>query len=296
MNKNWKGIITVVCTPFDKDDRVDEKKLRNHVEALVQTGLAGGIMPCGGTGESILLSQDEWETVARVVIETVDSRVPVIVGCSDVSTRNTVKRMKFAEKTGADGAMVSPPWYIGPSDAELYEHFKVLAGESGLPTVLYNNPHGTGVDVKPEMVAKIAELGQVKYKKMTSGDMTRLAAIERLCGDKVKFLIGCDPLALEMFLMGAVGWIAPCGNFMLGKLYELYDLAVNKKDLAKAKQLYFKMLPMFSLFETGVYIQLSKYGMNALGMDYGAPRRPLLPPSLDACKAMDGMMKDLGLL
>jgi 4-hydroxy-tetrahydrodipicolinate synthase len=204
--------------------------------------------------------------------------------------------MRFAETLGADGAMVSPPWYIRPNERELYEHFEVLAGESGLPVVLYNTPHSTGVDVKPEQVARIAELGQVRYKKTTSGDMTRLAAVERLCGDRIKFLVGCDPLAMEQFLMGAVGWIAPCANFMADTLHGLYDLCVVRKDYAKAKQLYFKLLPMFSLFESGLFIQLTKYAMKRLGNEYGVPRRPLLDIDDSMKKEMDGMLAALGLL
>lgn len=296
MTKSFEGVITVVCTPFDANDHIDEQKLRNHVESLVQSGKVNAILPCGGSGEANLLTQQEWETVVTVVAETVDSRVPLIVGCSDITTKNTINRLKFAEKAGADGAMVSPSWYVGPNERELYEHFKALSEASHLPVILYNNPHSTGVDVKPEQIAKIAELGQVKYKKTTSGDMTRLAAVERLCGDKVKFLVGCDPLALEQFLMGAVGWITPCGNFMAGLLHDLYDLTVHNKDLVRAKTLYYNMLPMFTLFEAGAYIQLTKYAMKALGTEYGEPRRPLLSASPETQAKMDVILKQLGLL
>lgn len=296
MGRNLEGLTVVVCTPFDGDDRIDEQKLRKHVESLIQGGKVNGIMPCGASSEANLLTQKEWETVVAIVAETVGSRVHLIVGCSDITTRNTINRLKFAEKVGADGAMVSPPWYVGPSEREVYEHFKALSEASGLPVVLYNTPHSTGVDVKPEQIAKIAELGQLKYKKTSSGDMTRMAAVERLCGDKVKFLVGCDSLALEQFLMGAVGWITPCGNFMAERLQNLYDLAVNKKDLAGAKALYFKMLPMFSLFESGQYIQLTKYAIRTLSTEYGNPRRPLLPVTSEAQAQMDAMLKNMDLL
>ncbi len=296
MSEDWKGVLVALTTPFDDKGNVDEAKLKKHADALVRTGAVGGLVPCGGSGEAVLLSEAEWELTVRAVVEATDGRVPVIAGCSDATTRNTARRMQFAEKTGADGAMVAPPWYVHPDERELLEHFRVLAGESGLKVVLYNTPHSTGVDVKPELVARIAEFGQITHKKTTSGDMTRLAAVERLCGGKVKFLVGCDPLAMEQFLMGATGWITPCGNFIPGLLQELYDLCVSVKDTAKAKQLYFKLLPMFSLFESGLYIQLTKYAMKALGNDYGLPRRPLLEPEDPMKRRMDAVLTSLGLL
>ena len=116
--------------------------------------------------------------------------------------------------------------------------------------------------------------------KESSGDMTRVAEIMRRCGDKMTVLCGCDTLALEMLAMGVPGWVAAPSNVVPRQCVELYELVAEKHDFDAAKELYFKMLPLFDMFEsTGQYVQLVKAGLGMLGRPVGMPRRPLLLPS-----------------
>lgn len=294
MDKKLYGILAVLVTPFTNDDKIDEQKLRKHVRYLIDEGKVHGIIPTGSTGEFTALSDDERMQVADIVISEADKAIPVIVGTAAVATKDTIRFSKYAQKAGADAVMVVPPYYCHPNAQEMFGHYKALSENLNIPIVLYNNPSTSGVDMMPDLVARLAEFKNISHIKESSGDMTRLAAIQRLCGDKMTVFCGCDTLALEMFALGAQGWVAPPANFIPKQCVQLFELATVEKDLNKARQLYFKLLPLFSLFEsTGQYVQLTKAALQILGRPYGAPRKPLLSPDKETLDKFKKILNDV---
>lgn len=294
MAKKLQGVFAVLVTPFTEDDKIDEKTLRKHLRFLIDQGKVHGIMPTGSTGEFTALSDDERMQIADIVIDEVKGAVPVVAGTAAVATKDMIRFSQYAEKAGADAIMVVPSYYCHPNPREIYGHYKALSQNINIPIVLYNNPGTSGVDMQPDLIAKLAQLDNVSYIKESSGDMTRVAAIQRLCGDKLTVFCGCDTLALEMFLMGVAGWVAPPANIIPRQCAELFELAYTKKDVEKAKKLYFKLLPLFTLFEsTGQYIQLTKAGLDILGRPYGKPRLPLLSPTDDLTKELKKYLDDI---
>lgn len=294
MSVKFRGIYTVVCTPFTDDDKIDEPALRKHISSLIEKGKVHGLIPNGSTGEFAAMTEIERKQVADIVIDEAAGRVPVVVGTASVSTSKTIMYTQYAQNAGADGVMIVPSYYCHPNPEEIYGHYKAIAENTDIPIIVYNNPGTSGVDMAPELIARLAEFDQMSHVKESSGDMTRLAEIQRLCGDKMDVFCGCDTLSLEMFMMGAVGWIVPAGNIIPNILVDLYDLAVVKKDFVKAKENYFKLLPLITMFETtGQYIQLSKAGLNMLGTSYGTPRRPLLPPTEELQAKLKEMLDSL---
>ena len=280
MNKKFHGVYAVICTPFKQNDKIDEAVLRKHLRYLMDDGAVHGIIPGGSTGEFAAMSDQELQQLADITVEEVNGRIPVIVGAAAVSTKDTMKRCQYAQKAGADGVMVVAPYYCHPDEREIYEHYKALAEDIDLPIMVYNNPGTSGVDILPSLVARLADFEQISYIKESSGDVTRVAEIMRLCGDKMKIFCGCDILSMEMFLMGVKGWIASPANMIPNLCARLYELATEQKDMPEARQLYFKLLPLLTMFETtGQYVQLTKAGLEILGRPYGNPRRPLLPPT-----------------
>jgi 4-hydroxy-tetrahydrodipicolinate synthase len=280
MNKISQGVYGVLCTPFTQDDKIDETALRKHVRFLVDEGKIHGVIPNGSTGEFTALCKAERETTAKIVIDEAAGKVPVVVGTASVSTKETVMYTQHAANSGADGVMIVPPYYCHPNDEEIFGHYKTIAENSDIEIMVYNNPGTSGVDMKPELIACLAEFERISHVKESSGDITRVAEIQRLCGDKMRIFCGCDNLSLEMFIMGVAGWVAPVANMIPKLCVELYELAAVKKDFEKARELYFKLLPLFTMFETtGQYIQLTKAGLEILGRPYGIPRKPLLPPT-----------------
>ncbi len=294
MAKKLQGVFAVLVTPFTEDDKIDEKTLRKHLRFLIDQGKVHGIIPTGSTGEFTALSDDERMQIADIVIDEVNGAVPVVVGTAAVATKDMIRFSQYAEKAGADAIMVVPSYYCHPNPREIYGYYKALSENINIPIVLYNNPGTSGVDMQPDLIAKLAQLDNVLYIKESSGDMTRVAAIQRLCGDKLTVFCGCDTLALEMFLMGAAGWVAPPANIIPRQCAELFELAYIEKNIEKAKKLYFKLLPLFTLFEsTGQYIQLTKAGLDILGRPYGKPRLPLLPPTDDLTKELKKYLDDV---
>jgi 4-hydroxy-tetrahydrodipicolinate synthase len=296
MQSDFKGILAVLSTPFTKDDKIDEAALRSHVRYLIDEGHVHGVIPNGSTGEFILMSEEEQRLVTKTVVDEVNGKIPVIIGTAAASTSETIRKTVYAQEIGADGAMIVPSYYCHPNEDEIYGHYQAVINSVDIPIILYNNPSTSGVDMSAEFIAKLAEFDQLTHIKESTGDMTRATEIQMRCGDKLNVLCGCDTLCLEMFLMGAGGYIAPGANIIPKQLVELYDLAVVKKDFDAAKQLYFKLLPLFHLFEgTGQYIQLSKAGLDILGRNYGDPRKPLLPVTAELNEELRKILKSLDL-
>ena len=294
MAKKFQGIYAVLVTPFTKDDKIDEKTLRKHIRSLVDVGKVNGIMPTGSTGECAALSDDERMLVADITVSEVDGAVPVVVGTSAPTTKTAIRFSQYAQKIGADGVLTLPGYYSHPDPRETVEHYKAMSNSIDIPIMVYNNPSPSGVDMKPDLIAKLAECDNISYVKESSGDMTRVAEIQRLCGEKLSVFCGCDSLALEMFLMGACGWVAPPANLIPRQCKQLFELGYIKKDTRKAKQLYLKLLPLFTLFESsGKYVQLTKAGLEILGKPYGEPRRPLMSPDKALLNEFKKILKDI---
>jgi len=291
----WHGVFGVICTPFGADGNVDEQALRRHIRFLLDEGVHA-IIPTGSTGEFASQSEAERKQVVATTIDEVAGQVPVIAGSAAVSTRDTVKFAQYAEQAGADGVMVVSPYYCHPGQDELYQHFKTVAQSVQVPVMLYNNPGTSGVDMLPPLVERLAQMENISYIKESSGDMTRVAEIMRRCDGSMTVLCGCDTLALEMFAMGVQGWVAAPANVVPRLCVQIYELAVAQHDMDRAMELYFKVLPLFTLFEsTGQYVQLVKAGLEMLGRPVGAPRPPLLPPDGPAREQLRAILDSLPL-
>lgn len=279
MVKKLQGVYAVTCTPFTEDDEVDEEALRRHIRFLLDEGKVHGIIPTGSTGEFASLSEDERKRVVDITIDEVNGKVPVVVGSAAVTTRDTIMYCRHAEKAGADGVMIVHPYYCLPTERELYEHYKAIAASIGIPIMIYNNPATSGVDMQPELLARLAEIDNISYVKEASGDVKRIGLIKMLCGDKITIFIGTDHNTFEAFVMGTEGWVAGAANVIPKQCVKLYELAVEKRDIDGARELWYCMLPFGNMVEgEGKFVQYLKAASEMLGRPLGPPRRPLLPP------------------
>jgi len=279
MVDKWHGVYAVILTPFTEDEKLDEEALRKHIRFLLDEGKVHGLIPTGSTGEFASLSQEERKRVVEITIDEANGEVPVVVGSAANSTAETIMWSKHAEEAGANGLQIVPPYYCLPDDREIYEHFKAVAESVGIPIMVYNNPATSGVDVKPELLARLAEIDNICYVKEASDDIKRVGAIKRLCGDKITIFCGCDNVMFESFLMGAEGWVSGSANIIPQQCVKLYELTVEKEELDKARELYYRMLPLGDMLELeGKFVQYLKAASEMLGRPLGPPRRPLLPP------------------
>lgn len=270
-----QGIIAYPVTPFKNDGQeIDIDALTITINALLEQQ-CDAIAPLGSAGESAYLSWQEWQQVAQKSIEVVNHRVPVVLGISELTTTMAIQKAQKAEELGADVIMVMPISYWKLTDQEIYEYYQHIAASTRLPIMVYNNPATSGVDMSPELIARMfQEIENIAMVKDSTGDIQRMHKFHELTQGKLPFYNGCNPLALEAFCAGASGWCTVAPN-LLGNLPNQLYQAVKNSDLAQAQMLFYKQLPLLRFIVQGGLPKTIKAGLNELGFKVGDPRKPL---------------------
>jgi 4-hydroxy-tetrahydrodipicolinate synthase len=272
------GIIAYPVTPFTTDAAagIDTVRLAALVDRLVSAGVHA-IAPLGSTGELAYLEEPEFDAVVDTTIITVDGRLPVIVGVSDVTTAKTIRRARYAEKAGADAVMILPVSYWKLTEREIVQHYRSIGDAIGIPIMAYNNPATSGVDMRPELLVTMFEtIDNVTMVKESTGDLSRMQRIAELSGGRLPFYNGSNPLVLDALRAGASGWCTAAPNLRPQPCIDLYD-AVRAGDLEKAQILYDDLKPLLEFIVAGGLATTVKAGLDLLGSPGGDPRAPLLP-------------------
>src|SRR5947207_1402257 len=208
---NLKGCGTALVTPVKKDLSIDEGALRRFVEFQI----AGGIdflVPCGTTGESATLSDDEQRRVIEIVLEEARGRVPVIAGAGGNNTAHVIKLARDCERIGVDGLLSVSPYYNKPMQEGLYQHFKAIAEATSLPIIVYNVPPRTNVNILPDTIARLAEIPNIIGVKEASGDISQIAEIITRVASEFRVFSGDDSMTLPLISLGGVGLISVAAN------------------------------------------------------------------------------------
>jgi len=234
----FKGAIVAIVTPF-KNGKVDEDALRELIEFQIVNG-TDGIVPCGTTGESATLSHEEHDRVIEITINAVKKRVPVIAGTGSNSTAEALRLTAHAHKAGADGALVVCPYYNRPTPEGLYQHFKTIAENVPIPIIPYNIPSRTGVNLMPDMVARLSKIKNIVGIKEASGSIKQMSDIIDLCSEDFAVLSGDDIFTLPLLAIGGAGIISVISNVVPADMAGLVD-AFTSGDMTKAKALHHKM-------------------------------------------------------
>jgi 4-hydroxy-tetrahydrodipicolinate synthase len=295
MTKNaieLKGIITYPITPFNNTGDIDVPKLEQLIEQLINAG-SNAIAPLGSTGESAYLNDEEWTLVASTCINKVANRMPVIVGISELTTQNAIKRAKIAEEVGADAIMVLPASYWKLSDDEIFQHYVSIAEAVNLPVMVYNNPATSGIDMSPELIVNMFKsISNITMVKESSGDIQRMHKIRLLSNNELPFYNGCNPLALEAFAAGATGWCTAAPNLISSWPLKLYE-AFQAEDITLARELFYLQLPILEFILKGGLPSTIKAGLKNNGFDVGDPRKPVFPLSRPQVNKLDTLLKEL---
>ncbi len=287
MATQLRGVFPALVTPMTANRDVDHAALATFIDYLIEEGNVHGIIPLGSTGEYYALSADERTAVLETTFAAVDGRVPVVAGANAGATRDVIAFCRQAEQLGAAGVLLAAPYYSLPTPDELFEHFRAVDGAIGIPIMLYNYPGRTGVDMTPDLVERLAQLERVQYIKESTGDITRVSQIIQRCGDQIAVFCGCDTIALESFVLGAIGWVGGVVNVLPKEHVELFQLAVEKGDIAAARKVHYGLLPVLLMMEGGgKYSQFVKAGCEITGHSVGPPRPPLRPASADEVAAL----------
>ena len=270
------GIIAYPVTPFTAADELDTDKLAELVERLVADG-AHAIAPLGSTGESAYLTEKEFDAVVDITTDVVGGRVPVVVGASDLTTANTIRRARYAQRAGASAVMVLPISYWKLSDREIAQHYAAIGAAVDLPIMVYNNPATSGIDMGPELLVRMFEdVDNVTMVKESTGDINRMLRIAELSDSRLPFYNGSNPLVLKAFNAGATGWCTAAPNLRPQPCLDLYD-AVRAGEQARAESIYADLRPLLEFIVSSGLPTTVKGGLELLGRGVGVPRRPLLP-------------------
>ncbi|WP_322009385.1 dihydrodipicolinate synthase family protein [Paraburkholderia sp. J12] len=271
----FKGIIAYPITPFSRETGgVDVSSLRRSIERLIADGVHA-IAPLGSTGECAYLTDDEWDEVAECATKTVSGRVPVVVGISDLTTHNAIRRAVFAERAGADAVMVLPVSYWKLTEAEIRGHYAAIAKAINIPIMVYNNPATSGIDMSPRFIADLVrDIDNVTMVKESSGDVQRMHELRQLSDGAIPFYNGCNPIALEALAAGASGWCTAAPNLIPELNLHLYHaVAAGQMDIAR--EVFYRQLPMLKFILSLGLPATIKAGLRLQGFDVGAPRKPL---------------------
>ena len=234
----FRGAMVAIVTPF-KNDQVDEKALRELIEFQIANG-TDGIVPCGTTGESATLTHEEHDRVIEITIDAVKKRVPVIAGTGSNNTAEALRLTRHACDAGADGALIVCPYYNRPTQEGLYQHFKTIAESVPIPIMPYNIPSRTGVNLVPEMVAKLAKIKNIVGIKEASGSIKQMSDVINLCGKDFDVLSGDDIFTLSLMAIGGAGIISVISNVAPADMAGLIDAFVAG-DMVRARALHHKM-------------------------------------------------------
>lgn len=271
--KDIAGIIVPILTPMNEDESVNEQELRRQIDRLIDAGVHG-IFTFGTNGEGYILSDAEKEQVLSVTIDQVAGRVPVYAGTGCVSTRDTVRMSRMAERMGADVLSVITPSFAAASQEELYVHYRTLADSVSTPILLYNIPARTGNALAPATVERLARVEGIVGVKDSSGNFDNiLQYIERTRDSGFTVLSGNDSLILWTLLAGGRGGIAGCANVFPRNMVAIYE-QWRAGDIPAARRAQDAIRPFRNCFRFGNPNTIVKAATAMLGYPVGKCRAP----------------------
>ena len=278
MVRELKGAMCVMVTPFKKNGEVDIEGLKSFSSYLVDKGVQGLSM-VGSTGEFFALTEKERITVMKTVIDVAKNKTATIPGVGAMTTEEAIKNAKTAQDLGADAVLLPPTYYFVLNPQELKGYFEEVAKSIDIPVVLYNVPRATGNDITAPLVKELAEeYSNIMYVKESCLDIVNVHQTVNL--KKVKVFAGLDHMILPMVGVGCKGFMVISVNFIPELMVKMWNY-MESGDTKKAIELHNKLYPLFELVTGGGpdthFVQVAKDALNMLGINVGAPRKPLLP-------------------
>lgn len=285
--------MTALVTPF-RDGRVDDEALCRLVEEQIAAGI-DALVPCGTTGESPTLSEEEQVHVVERVIDAARKRIPVLAGAGSNDTAHAIDLSKRLRTVGVDGLLHITPYYNRPSQEGLFRHFRAIAEAVELPVVLYNVPSRTGCDLLPETLERLASFPSIIGIKEASGQVVRTQQIRQRLGDRMTVLSGEDLINYPLYCVGARGTISVTSNVAPKLVADLWDAAA-KDDHTTARALHYRLLPLTEALFSEVNPIPVKAALHLLGRISPEVRLPLHPMSESPLGKLRTALSDLGLL
>ena len=268
----FKGSGVAIITPFNENG-IDYEKLRELLEWHIEES-TDAIVICGTTGEATTMTEKEKKDAIKFTVDVVNKRIPVIAGTGGNNTNTSIEMSLYAESIGVDGLLVITPYYNKTNAEGLLMHFKAINDAVKTPIILYNVPSRTNMNITPETLLKLSELNNVIAIKEASGDMSQVARMKALCGDKIDIYTGNDDQIIPILSLGGIGVISVAANIIPKTVHDMCDLYL-KGDCFKATKLQLDYLELMN----NLFIETNpipvKTAMNVIGMNVGELRLPL---------------------
>lgn len=268
----FKGSGVAIITPFNENG-IDYEKLRELLEWHIKES-TDAIVICGTTGEATTMTEKEKKDAIKFTVDVVNKRIPVIAGTGGNNTNTSIEMSLYAESIGVDGLLVITPYYNKTNAEGLLMHFKAINDAVKTPIILYNVPSRTNMNITPETLLKLSELNNVIAIKEASGDMSQVARMKALCGDKIDIYSGNDDQIIPILSLGGIGVISVAANIIPKTVHDMCDLYL-KGDCFKATKLQLDYLELMN----NLFIETNpipvKTAMNVIGMNVGELRLPL---------------------
>ena len=277
MRRLWVGMGTALVTPFTREGALDEPGVRRLARRQIDAGVHF-LVPCGTTGESPTLSDDERLRIVELVVEEAAGRVPVLAGAGGYDTREVMHTARRMKALGAAGILSVTPYYNKPTQEGLFQHYRAIAGEVGLPILVYNVPGRTGCNVEVRTLVRLSEVPGIAGVKEASGNMAQICEVCRAVPENFIVLSGDDALTLPLMAVGGHGIISVIGNEAPAEMTRMVELA-EAGDFGAARRIHARLMPLMSAnFVESNPIPV-KAAMAAMGLLEEVYRLPMVPPS-----------------
>ena len=297
MRVDWlRGCATALVTPFDAGGAIDEQRLRNLIEYQIEGGIKI-LIPCGTTGESATMSEEEDCRVIKITVEAARGRARVIAGTGSNSTAAAIEYSRAARDLGVDGVLVVAPYYNKPTQDGMFAHFSAVAkAVETLPVVLYNVPGRTSSNLTAETVLALTAASEnIVAIKEASGNFSQIMAILKDRPDGFRVFSGDDAVTLPLIALGADGLVSVASNEVPDFMSKMVEAALQG-DWQQARELHFRLLPLME----GNFIESSpgpvKAALAIMGLIDENLRLPLVPVQDSTRKRMREILGELGIL
>ena len=287
-----KGSIVAIITPFDNGDLSQDtyvKLINYHLE-----NGTNGVVPGGTTGESPTLSHNEHKKIIEIAVKECKGKIPVIAGTGSNSTDEAIELSKFAEKAGSDALLVVTPYYNKPTQEGLYQHYKKINDNVGIPIIIYNIPSRSVIDMSVSTMSKLYELKNIIGVKDATGDLSRVDQQLKAMGNEFIQLTGNDDNSLEFNKRGGVGSISVTANIAAKYCSEFQKACTS--NFEKAEELDKILQPVHNAMFIESNPSPVKYAASLLGMSSPSVRLPLVEVKDETKKKVSEALKVAKLL
>jgi 4-hydroxy-tetrahydrodipicolinate synthase len=286
----WSGVFPAATTQFEESLALDYGATQAGLDALIRDGVHG-IVLMGTCGENNSLEPEEKRRLLAAAVEVVGSRVPIIVGVSEMTTPRAIAWARDAERIGADALMLLPAMVYVPTEAELETHFRRVAEATGLPIMLYNNPPAYRVNVTLDVLRRLQDQPNIVAVKESAPDTRRFTDIIREFGDRYILMAGLDDVALEGLILGARGWVSGLTSAFPAESVALVA-AVARGDLDLARRIYRWFMPLLHLDAEHDLVQSIKLAEQIMGRGCERVRAPRLPLAGERRRQVTAMVEE----